>query len=149
MNNKLMTMDFIGTDDWSNAVYKCIETGILYKDITLGSENPELYSCGNSLDGEPGFPISSDLEVHFNTMPEQIDPEKKFNYQMLSRLQSDCEYYLNFGNRSKSRLYYGDEKEQIQGMKDLYNSFTDNEKPEWLTFEQILEYEKQMVGGVK
>jgi hypothetical protein len=38
-----------------------------------------------------------------------------------------------------------DEKEQIENMKAIYNSFPDEDKPEWLTMDQILEYEKRMV----
>lgn len=68
----------------------------------------------------------------------------EFNYMMLDRLRCDCDYYLGYGNRCKKHLYYGDEQEHINKMKELYNSFPDNEKPEWLTYEQILYYEKEM-----
>jgi hypothetical protein len=37
------------------------------------------------------------------------------------------------------------EQEHIDAMKKLYNSFPADQKPEWLTWEQILEYEKEMV----
>lgn len=63
---------------------------------------------------------------------------------MLGRLQSDCEYYLNYGNRCIGRLYHLDEKKQIAAMKKLWNELPDEGKPEWLTWEQILEYEKEM-----
>jgi NAD(P)H-flavin reductase len=72
--------------------------------------------------------------------------DKRFNYQMLSRLQQDCEYYLGYGYRCKKHLYYKDEQEHIDEMKKLYNSFSDDEKPEWLTWEEIEAYEKQMIG---
>lgn len=65
MENNIRTMKLIGIDDWSRPVYKCIETGQLWKDITLGGENPELYSCDNNFDGEPGFPIKTELEIRF------------------------------------------------------------------------------------
>ena len=68
----------------------------------------------------------------------------KFNYQMLDRLKSDCDYYLGYGNKCKKHLYYKDEQEHINKMKELYNSFPNNKKPEWLTCEQILSYEKAM-----
>ena len=64
---------------------------------------------------------------------------------MLSRLQSDCEYYLGNGNRCKKHLWAGDEKKQIKEMKKLYNELPDDQKPEWLTHEQILDYEKEMI----
>nr|WP_162306329.1 LPD11 domain-containing protein [Brevibacillus laterosporus] len=143
MDNKIRTMEFLGIDDWDRPVYKCIETGILWKDVTLGNENPELYSCGNTFDGEPDFPIKSDLEIHFKN--QYAKEENRFNYMVLDRLRSDCDYYLGYGNRNKNRLYYNDEQRHIDQMKELYNSFPNDKKPEWLTYEQILNYEKLMV----
>lgn len=63
---------------------------------------------------------------------------------MLSRLVSDCEYYLGNGNRYPKNLWAKSESEQIEEMKKIWNLL--EEKPEWLTWEQILEYEKQMVN---
>jgi hypothetical protein len=137
------TMEYIGRDNFDNPVYKCIETGVLWKDISLGkSDTPELYSCGNEFDGDPGFPIKSDVVVTFKTKYEESP--YRFNYMMLSRMQSDCEYFLNYGNRNKSRLWAGSVKEQIEEMKKLHNSFPEGQKPEWLTYEGILDYEKRM-----
>jgi hypothetical protein len=70
--------------------------------------------------------------------------DDKFRYMMLSRLQSDCEYYLGFGNRNSNALWTKNENEQIETMKALHNSFGEDDKPEWLTWEQILDYERQM-----
>ena len=69
----------------------------------------------------------------------------EFNYQLLARLQMDCEYYLGCGNRDKKHLFCLDEQEQIAKMKELYNGFS--EKPEWLSFEQILGYEKAILNS--
>jgi len=146
MNNNIRTMEFLGIDDWSRPVYKCIDTGSLWKDITLGSDNPELYSCSNDFDGEADCPIKNNLEIHFIKREEQPTQEEKFNYQMLSRLKMDCEYYLGNGNRNEKHLWAGNEQEQINEMKKIYNSFSDDKKPEWLTYEQILQYEKLMIN---
>lgn len=141
MKNNIRTMELIGIDFWSRPVYKCIENGILWKDITLGSDNPELYSCQNDFEGEPDCPIKSDLEIRFKTKYEKNPNE--FNYGMLGRLKSDCDYYLGYGNRSKKHLYYNDEQTHINKMKEIYNKLP--EKPDWLTYEQILSYEEQMI----
>lgn len=69
-----------------------------------------------------------------------------FRYQMLSRLQSDCDYYLGNGNRHPKHLWAGNEKDQIACMKALWNSFPADGKPEWLSLEQIDGYEKQLAG---
>jgi len=147
MKNNIRTMELIGVDFWSRPVYKCIETGDLYKDLSLGSDNPDLYSCGNDFEGEQNCPIKNDLEIHFKEKVKKISQEDRFNYQLLSRLQSDCEYYLGYGNRNAKNLWAKDEREQIEKMKELYNGFSDNEKPEWLTYEQILQYEKLIINS--
>ena len=67
---------------------------------------------------------------------------EKYKYMILSRLQMDCEYFLGFGNRNKKHLFFGNVNEQINEMKKLYNEL--EEKPRWLTLEQIEEYEKEM-----
>lgn len=72
------------------------------------------------------------------------DDLEKFNYMMLGRLQSDCDYYLGFGNRHEKHLWAGSVDGQIKEMKRLWNSFPKDKKPEWLTMEQILKYEKEM-----
>lgn len=71
--------------------------------------------------------------------------KKLFQYQLLDRMKQDCEYYLGYGNRNPMYLWSLEVKEHIQNMKDLWNNFDDDEKPEWLTWEQILDYEKQML----
>ncbi len=68
-----------------------------------------------------------------------------FKYMLLSRMKQDCEYYLGYGNRSKKYLWSEDEKEHIENMKALWNSFPIGEKPEWLTMRQIKKYEKEML----
>lgn len=67
-----------------------------------------------------------------------------FNYQLLSRLQQDCEYYLGHGNRSKKHLWALDEAAQIKKMKELYEGL--REKPEWISLEEIERYERSMIA---
>lgn len=70
--------------------------------------------------------------------------DKKYNYMLLSRLKSDCDYFLGHGLRNEKHLWAGSVDRQIAKMRELYNSFADDEKPEWLTAEQIDEYERKM-----
>ena len=63
------------------------------------------------------------------TVDEVIHRDSVFRYQLLDRLRSDCEYYLNYGNRHPKTLWAGD-----------------GEKPEWLTMDKILEYSKRMIA---
>ena len=70
--------------------------------------------------------------------------DKQFRYMMLDRMRMDCEYYLGNGNRFAKQLWAGDEVRQMAYMKALWNSFPEDGKPEWLPYEKILEYEKEM-----
>ena len=79
------------------------------------------------------------------TIDEIIQRDLKFRYQLLSRLKSDCEYYLNYGNRHTKCLWANDEELQIEFMINLHNSFKEDEKPEWLTMYEIIAYSKKMI----
>lgn len=70
--------------------------------------------------------------------------DAKFNYMMLSRLESDCKYFLGYGGRSERVLWAGSVEEQISEMKNLWNEL--EVKPEWLTMEQINDYEAKMLA---
>ena len=121
-----LVLEYTGMDDFSCPVYKD-QFGKLWKYIDLGKEpEPNLYSLSfNHIDGEPSHPIQQ--EYTFHPAPYQRS-SYEFEYRMLSKLQSDCEYYLGYGNR----------------MKELWNGFPTDQKPEWLTWEQLLQYEKVM-----
>ena len=73
----------------------------------------------------------------------RCDP--KFRYQLLDRMRQDCEYYIRNKFTTGNCLWAGDQKKQIETMKVLWNSFPIEDTPEWLTWEQILEFERQMV----
>lgn len=140
-----LTMEYIGEDYLSAPVYRD-QFGRLWKDVSLGDfEEPCLYSVsGNDPDGDPDKPI--DREFIIQTKKEFVSKEKRFQYQMLGRLKSDCEYYLGYGHKNPNGLWAKSEKGQIEEMKRIWNTFSDDEKPEWLTWEQIEVYEKEMVG---
>lgn len=74
-----------------------------------------------------------------------LDGKDEIRYGLLARMQSDCEYYLGYGCRSKKRLWANDEDTQIEYMKVIWKSFPRGMKPRWLTWNQILAYEKAMV----
>jgi len=76
---------------------------------------------------------------------EPVSKDKAFTYSMLGRLQSDCEYFLGNGYGYEPHLWAGSVEKQIAEMRKRWNEFTEDEKPEWLTMEQIDEYEKKML----
>lgn len=81
------------------------------------------------------------------TVEEIVNRDKTFRYMLLSRLQSDCDYYLHYGGRHPKVLWAGDETRQIEFMTRLHDSFDADEKPEWLTMEQIRNYAAEMLGA--
>lgn len=98
---------------------------------------------GNEIDGDPNEAIRQEFII--KPIEGFVSKEKRFQYQMLGRLKSDCDYYLGYGNRYSNHLWAKDEKAQIEKMKEIWNGFSEDEKPEWLTWEQIERYEKEMV----
>jgi len=74
---------------------------------------------------------------------ESKNPQE-FEYMMLGRLQTDCDYFLGNGQRSENVLWAETVEQHIAEMKKIWNSLEN--KPEWLTMEQIEDYESQMLG---
>ena len=66
-----------------------------------------------------------------------------FEYQLLGRLKSDCDYFLGAGNGCEKHLWAGSVDGQIEKMKEIYRELP--KKPEWLTAEQINRYYERMV----
>ena len=81
-------------------------------------------------------------ELDESNVNEDKEADQKFDYMMLGRLASDCEYFLNYGNGSERHLHQGNLEDQIKEMKKLWNGL--HKKPEWLTMEEILDYEDNM-----
>lgn len=76
---------------------------------------------------------------------EPLSEDMRFRYSMLSRLKSDCDYFLGNGNGYEGHLWAGSVEKQIKEMRERWESFEEDEKPEWLTMEQIDEYERNML----
>lgn len=140
---------------------------------------PTLYwsSPKYDVDGEPDYAfklkegktfmiIDSTKKKFESDLPEYIPSEeqlnaqeylKKFNlnskdeykYMMLGRMKRDCEYYLGFGNQNTEVLWAKEEHEQIDIMKNLFESFPDDKKPKWISLEDITTYENQMISSCK
>ena len=101
--------------------------------------------------GMPVIEVATDKEKQQAAAMEalkewNLNGDDRFRYQMLSRLQMDCDYYLGNGNHFAGHLWADSEKEQVEIMKHLYNSFSDIDKPEWISMEDIEGYEKDMVS---
>ncbi|WP_304683101.1 LPD11 domain-containing protein [uncultured Clostridium sp.] len=139
-------------------IYKYEENGNYYYE----DENENLYcENGNQNVGEIclmyctkeyGEPICEveNLEKYelVNNPKNNPNYERKkaneYNYMMLDRLRSDCDYFLGNGNGFLGHLYYKDIDKHIEEMKKIYEAFSNEEKPEWISLEDINNYKERM-----
>lgn len=94
----------------------------------------------------------SDDGVERMAVTESVECDEPFirhprerDYMMLSRLENDCKYFLGNGNGYEGHLYYKEVNEHCDEMKNLYESFSDGDKPEWISLEKIDKYRKEML----
>ena len=73
----------------------------------------------------------------------QNTSEDTFHYMFLSRLKSDCEYFLGYGNGSENVLPSKNIEKHISLMKETWEKLP--VKPEWLSYEEIEDYERRML----
>lgn len=91
------------------------------------------------LDDE-GFLIEESVKSENKFVKESYSLENQ--YALLDRLRSDCEYYLGCGERCDKHLWAKSVEAQIAKMRELYNNL--EVKPEWLSSEDIDNYERLM-----
>lgn len=90
---------------------------------------------------------------------EEPDEATRFNYMMLSRLKMDCDYVVgHLSNFCRNKLSEETISNHIWGesiqrhfseMYKLYDNFLEDEKPEWLTREEIDDYKFKIQRLVK
>ncbi|HEL0789914.1 TPA: hypothetical protein TU158_001844 [Streptococcus equi subsp. zooepidemicus] len=127
-------------------------------DGLTNAQNEALARLDNSL-FNPENIWSSTLSTHNTdkdtmTVSPDSSPDPNYRYQLLSRLQLDCEYYLGACVKNQvdmaaaqKHLWAGTIEGQIDKMRELYKSFPENEKPEWLSLSDINQYEKKMLSA--
>lgn len=141
-----MKVRFAGFGGYMNTPCYVDESGRLYFDENNGRGTLALYTGAymhpedGDICGEPCSLVEEEVECDepFVRSPREHD------YMMLSRLKSDCDYFLGNGNGCEDVLYYRNVDAHCDAMDKLYNSLAENEKPEWLTFEQIRKYRMSM-----
>lgn len=128
--------------------YPCYEdeNGNLYFDLNDGRNGLDLYTGAYRSSGCEV--IYGEPDVHITETVECNEPfirhARERDYMMLGRLQRDCEYFLGFGYGCEKHLYYKNVNKHCDEMEKLWNSFSEADKPKWLTLEQIKKYRKQM-----
>ena len=75
---------------------------------------------------------------------EVSDLSDPFAYRLLGRLKADCDYFLGNGQRAEKHLWAGSVETQIAKMRELYAQVEN--KPTWLTEQDIDRYEREMTA---
>ena len=120
------------------------ENGKLYFDENNGENGLNLYTGAyrtewDEICGEPCNRVTEPVECDD---PFVRHPREK-DYMLLDRMRSDCNYFLGNGNGYEGHLWGGSVEAICDEMERIWNSL--EEKPEWLTLEQIKEYRKEMM----
>ena len=107
----------------------------------------QLEQTAHVKDNPPPLPveaaaITADISLTGSEQPSAEKQDFSYEYQLLDRLRTDCEYFLGEGQRNKKHLWAGSVYAQIAKMRELYDALP--EKPEWLTAEAISDYEDRM-----
>lgn len=85
------------------------------------------------------------VSEYIKNLIKEKSPADRYKYVLLDRMVMDCLYYLGNGNRNVKYLWSKDETEHVANMKALWSSFPEDEKPEWLSMEEIEKFEKEMI----
>lgn len=115
----------------ANAVHTLIAAGEYPEEIETPNEIPEY----------------TDALVTAGGGSVQPDAAYSYEYRLLGRLRSDCEYYLDYGRRANKHLWAGNVETLIAKMRELYHLLP--VKPEWLTEQEIDSYEERMTADTE
>ncbi len=90
------------------------------------------------------------IQKHIDEIKNAEQAKNELKYMKLSRCKQDCDYALNSAENINSlaglnkNMFGGDVAACISIMRDQYNRLSDNDKPEWLSANDIDNYEKQL-----
>ena len=141
-----MRVKFVGFGGYMEVPCYEDENGKLYFDENNGRNGLDLYTGAykeelGEICGEPNTRVTEEIECD----EPFVRHPREFDYTMLGRYEADCKYFLGNGNGYEGHLYFKSVERHCDEMEKLWNSFADDEKPEWLTLEQIHEYREKML----
>jgi len=151
-----MKLERIGENAWGHMAYQDVDTGKFYLALNYGyNEELDLHTCSPSddIDGEPDAPLKRDYEI-INPITDREKRMKRyqFQYMMLGRLISDCRAFFGDGREDESAdcryknegfIWGKDIKVLVTEVKKLWMQIPEDIKPEWMTWEEVEEFEKQ------
>lgn len=125
------------------------DNGHYYFDTSDGKAKALHLATGAYKDEESGE-ICGELNVYVDRQVICEEPfyrsKYEFQYSMLERRIRDCEYFLGYGFGAEWKLYDGTIEKTCDAMDELYESFPDSAKPDWISKEKIQEYREKMLA---
>ena len=146
--SKKITESSLDLSDMKNDVYNALGDVAFKYDPLFKEMNWDMDTCKDAFEDSidwfmDKFFIENDEDLDESKKVESEENPQEFDYRLLSRLKSDCDYYLGNGNRNAEHcLWAKNEQGQIAKMREIYNKL--KEKPEWLSEEDINNYAKEM-----
>ncbi len=112
-----------------------------------GSTRPYPDGWPRSLEASVTLYFAGDADFHYfgNVATDLVGSDAEFRYRLLSRCIQDCKYFLGCGSRFSKYLWGCCVENHIQAMRILWDSFSDDEKPEWTSLEEIETFSKKML----
>lgn len=112
-----------------------------------GSTRPYPDGWPRSLEASVTLYFAGDADFHYfgNVATDLVGSDAEFRYRLLSRCIQDCKYFLGCGSRFSKYLWGCCVENHIQAMRILWDSFSDDEKPEWTSLEEIERFSKKML----
>lgn len=146
---KTLTLKRVGEHRMDGNLYRDSK-GYYYVDCHDEPKNNEIsvvyrLSPATDSEGEPDKMIECKIVIA-NPRSEREERERafKFDYMMLSRMQMDCNYYKSATDYNHAHCQTAEE--MIASMKEHWNKIPDDLKPDWISWEEILEYEKKFTA---
>ena len=146
-----LTVTYVGRGGIFDVPCYVDQNGRYYFDENNGVRGLNLYTgawkneSNGEICGEPDHRVDCQIicEKPFVRSPYE------FQYMMLARWKADCDYFLGAGNGCEAQLYHGSIEKICNAMERQWKAFPENEKPKWLTLNQIKEYRQQMLAKRK
>lgn len=115
--------------------------------LTVRFGKAETITLYDSYDDSVTLYFAGDAEFHYfgNVATDLVGSDAEFRYRLLSRCIQDCKYFLGCGSRFSKYLWGCCVENHIQAMRILWDSFSDDEKPEWTSLEEIERFSKKML----
>lgn len=122
-------------------------TATAFTHFSDGSERPYPEGWPRSLEASVTLYFAGDADFHYfgNVATDLVGSDAEFRYRLLSRCIQDCKYFLGYGSRFSKYLWGCCVENHIQAMHILWDSFSDDEKPEWTSLEEIERFSKKML----